>query len=77
VLSAEGRLIIRVTIPGLGFRLFRFIEELRLRLKGTGYYFRSGGQITRILEDADFKVELVEPTAPGREETWVIAYLSN
>ena len=34
VLSVEGRLVIRVTIPGVGFRLFRFVEELRLRFKG-------------------------------------------
>jgi predicted exporter len=77
ILSVEGRLVIRVTIPGLGFRLFRFVEELRLRFKGREYYFRSAGQITRILAEANFKVELVESSAPGREETWFIAYLPN
>jgi hypothetical protein len=74
-LSVEGRLVIRVTIPGPGFRLFRFVEEVRLRFKGGECYFRYPGQITRILEESNFKVELVEPSAPGREETWFIAYL--
>jgi SAM-dependent methyltransferase len=37
-LSAEGRLVIRVTIPGPGFRFFRFVEEFRLRLKGGECY---------------------------------------
>jgi hypothetical protein len=69
----EGRLIIRVTIPGTGFRLFRFVEALRLGLKGVEYYFRSSEQITRIIEEAKFKVEIAEPSAPGREETWFIA----
>jgi SAM-dependent methyltransferase len=73
MLSAEGRLIIRVTIPGEGFRLFRFVEVARLRFKGARHYFRKVEQIVRILEDAGFKVELVEPTAPRREETWFIA----
>jgi len=76
-LSVEGRLVIRVTIPGPGFRLFRFVEEFRLRFKGGECYFRYPEQITRILEEANFKVELVEPSAPGREETWFIAYLRN
>ncbi len=74
-LSVEGRLVIRVTIPGAGFRLFRFVEEFRLKFKGEEGHFRHPEQITRILEEANFKVELVEPTAPGREETWFVAYL--
>jgi hypothetical protein len=50
------------------------VEEWKLRFKGGEYYFRNAGQITRILEEEKFKVELVEPSAPGREETWFIAY---
>jgi len=73
VLSPAGRLIIRVTIPGERFRLFRFVEEVTLRLRGVKHYFRRAEPLVRILEDAGFKVELVEPTAPGREETWFIA----
>ena len=34
-LSEEGRLIIRVTLPGNTFSLFRFVEESRLRFKGA------------------------------------------
>jgi len=73
ILSAEGRLIIRATVPGEGFRLFRFVEVARLRFKGVPFYFRRGNQIVRILKDSGFKIELEEPTAPGREETWFIA----
>ena len=73
VLSAEGRLIIRVTIPGEGFRLFRFVEVVRLRFNRARHCFRTEEQILRILEDGGFKVELVELTAPRREETWFIA----
>jgi ubiquinone/menaquinone biosynthesis C-methylase UbiE len=73
VLPSEGRLIIRATIPGEEFRLFRFVEVARLRFKGARPYFRSAEQIVRILEDTGFKVGLVEVTAPRREETWLIA----
>jgi uncharacterized protein len=76
-LAIEGRLIIRTTIPVRGFRLFRLVEEWKLRFQGVEYYFRSAEQIRRFLEEANFKMELVEPSAPGREETWFIAYLSN
>jgi SAM-dependent methyltransferase len=72
VLPAEGRLIIRVTIPREGFHLFRFVEVAKLRFKGVKYYFRRTEQCIRILEEEGFKVELVEPTAPRREETWLI-----
>jgi cyclopropane fatty-acyl-phospholipid synthase-like methyltransferase len=72
VLPSEGRLIIRVTIPKEGFHLFRSVEVARLRFKGVRYYFRSTEQCIRILEDSGFKVDLVEPTAPRREETWFI-----
>jgi hypothetical protein len=73
VLSPEGKLIIRVTIPGEGFHLFRFVEVVKLRVKGVKYYFRTVEPLLRFLKDAGFKVELVEPTARGREETWFIA----
>ena len=73
VLPRPGKLIIRVTIPGLGFALFRWVEAMRLRFKGRTPNFRTREQIIRILEEADFKPELLESTAPGREETWVIA----
>jgi len=71
-LSPQGRVIIRLTLPGPFFSLFRFVEESRLRVKGTRPYWRSKEKVLEILENAGFKVELVEPTAPGREETWFI-----
>jgi len=73
VLSPGGRLIIRVTIPGEGFSLFRWVEVTTLRLRGVKYYFRRAEELVRLLGDAGFRVELTEPTAPGREETWFIA----
>jgi predicted exporter/SAM-dependent methyltransferase len=77
VVHGGGWLIIRVTIPGEGFRLFRFLEVVRLKLKGVRHYFRRVDQSIRILEDAGFKVELVEVTAPRREEIWFIASVIN
>jgi predicted SAM-dependent methyltransferase len=77
VVHGGGWLIIRVTIPGEGFRLFRFLEVVRLKLKGVRHYFRRVDQSIRILEDAGFKVELVEVSAPRREETWFIASVIN
>jgi SAM-dependent methyltransferase len=71
-LSPEGRLIIRLTLPGATFSLFRFVEESRLRVKGTKPCWRSKERVLEILGNAGFKVELVEPTAQGREETWFI-----
>jgi len=41
------------------------------------HYFRRVDQSIRILEDAGFKVELVEVSAPRREETWFIASVIN
>jgi hypothetical protein len=71
-LSPEVRLIIRLTLPGTTFSLFRFVEESRLRLRGAKPYWRSRERVIEILGNAGFKVELVEPTAQGREETWFI-----
>jgi predicted exporter len=71
-LSPDGRLIIRLTLPGTRFSLFRFVEEKRLWLKGTKPYWRSKERVLEILGNAGFQVDLVEPTAPGREETWFI-----
>ncbi len=72
VLSAQGRLIVRATLPGARFSPFRFVEEKRLWVKGTKPCWRSKEKVIEILGNAGFKVNLVEPTAPGREETWFI-----
>jgi uncharacterized protein len=71
-LSGEGRLIIRVTLPGNSFSLFRFVEETRLLFKGVKPCWRSKENVIEILGNAGFNVELVEPTADRREETWFI-----
>jgi ubiquinone/menaquinone biosynthesis C-methylase UbiE len=71
-LAPQGTLIIRLTLPGTGFSLFRVVEERRLQLKGAKPFWRSGEKVLEIVERAGFMVELVEPTAPGREETWFI-----
>jgi ubiquinone/menaquinone biosynthesis C-methylase UbiE len=77
VLTPDGKLIIRVTLPAEGFHLFRSIEVTKLRSKGVRYYFRNEEQCVQIFEDSGFKVELAEPTAPRREETWFIARVDN
>jgi uncharacterized protein len=71
-LSPEGRLIVRLTLPGTAFSLFRFVEESRLRIKGAKPCWRSKERVIEILGNAGFEVELVEPTAVLREETWFI-----
>jgi SAM-dependent methyltransferase len=71
-LAPQGRLIIRLTLPGPFFSLFRFVEESRLRIKGAKPYWRSGERVIEILGRSGFRMELVEPTAQGREETWFI-----
>ena len=71
-LSRRGRLIIRLTLPGTRFSLFRFVEEKRLWVKGTKPFWRGRDRVLEILGNAGFKVDLVEPTAHGREETWFI-----
>jgi SAM-dependent methyltransferase len=71
-LSREGRLIIRVTLPGSSFSFFRFVEETRLRLKGVKPHWRSREQLVGMMGNAGFHAEIVEPAAEGREETWFI-----
>lgn len=73
VLSAEGRLIIRATIPGKGFRLFRLVEVTKLKYRGVKYYFREVQDYIHIIQEAGFKMELMELSAPGSEEIWFIA----
>jgi predicted exporter len=71
-----GRLVIRVTVPAPGFRLFRLVEELRLKVRRAKYFFRTAPQIRRILEEEGYEIVLSEPSAPGREETWFIAQVA-
>lgn len=73
VLSPEGKLVIRVTIPNPGFHFYRSVELMKLWLKGTPTYYRGTGQLSRIVEQMGFHIDLVEVTAPKREETWFIS----
>ncbi len=72
VLLLEGKLIIRATIPKPGFHFLRSIEWMKLRVKGIPYYYRGTGELSRIMEQKGFHLDLVELSAPKREEIWFI-----
>ncbi len=73
-LSPGAKLIIRADVPGHGrFAWERWIESLRLRVKGIRPIFRSAPQIESALRHAEFELQLTEPCAQGREETWFVA----
>ncbi len=69
----EGKLILRTTVPSRERTLwFRSIEERRLKVLGLLPHFRSSEEVASLLREAGFEVELTEPTAAEREETWFI-----
>ena len=73
-LNPGGRLIMRVTIPGGTNQVWqRRLETWRIKRAGLTPHFRTAAEITSALETAGFTLEITEPTAPGREETWFIA----
>jgi len=73
-LKPNGRLVIRVTIPsGKKLAWERWLEKFRLAIGGCPCVFRSEEEMSEALGQAKFVVEIVEPTAPAREETWFIA----
>ncbi len=70
-LHGGGRVVIRVTVPLEGKRtFFRFMEDLA----GKPTVFRSVAHITRMASEKNLSVCHTEPTASGREETWIILY---
>ena len=73
MLDDPRRLIIRVTISKEKFSFQRWVETTKMRFRNLQPFFRTEEEITRVLNRTGFKVELVESTAPGREETWFIA----
>ncbi|MBA4394377.1 MAG: hypothetical protein C0407_12570 [Desulfobacca sp.] len=77
VFSPEGRLIIRVTIPGKGFRLLRLIEITKLKIKGVKYFYRGVEDYRRIIREAGFRIELMEPATPDSEELWLVARIED
>jgi len=69
-----GRLVLRADVPGRGRLAWeRWIEAARLRMGGARPRFRSLDALRAALVQAGFGVEQSEPTAPGREETWLVA----
>ena len=74
-LGSTGRLLVRVTVPsGKAMPWERAMERIRFRLLGIGRpRFRTLAQLRSILVEARFRVDESEPTAPSREETWLIA----
>jgi len=69
----EGKLILRTTVPSRKHvPWLRRIEEWRLKALHLTSYFRSSEEVTVLLSKAGFMVELKEPTALDREETWFI-----
>jgi predicted exporter/SAM-dependent methyltransferase len=68
-----GKLILRTTVPSRKpVPWLRRIEEWRLRALHLTPHFRSSEEVTALLSETGFMVELKEPTAMDREETWFI-----
>ncbi len=68
-----GKLILRATVPSRKpVPWLRRVEEWRLKTLHLNPYFRSIEEVTGLLSEAGFTVELKEPTALNREETWFI-----
>ncbi|MEW6264803.1 MAG: methyltransferase [Thermodesulfobacteriota bacterium] len=78
VLKPSGRLVLRVTVPGgRRQRWQRWLEAIKARVKGIRVFFRDQSALVERLNQAGFQVDLVEPTAEGREETWFIGSIRN
>jgi cyclopropane fatty-acyl-phospholipid synthase-like methyltransferase len=73
MLPEQGRLTMRATVvTSEGSPWGRRFESLRLWFSGKTPVFRTEGEIASIVSAAGFKIEVIEPTASGREETWFI-----
>jgi cyclopropane fatty-acyl-phospholipid synthase-like methyltransferase len=69
----EGKLILRTTVPSRKrVPWLRRIEEWRLKAVHLTSHFRSSEEVMALISGAGFRVELTEPTAVDREETWFI-----
>jgi predicted exporter/SAM-dependent methyltransferase len=68
-----GKLILRATVPSRKpIPWLRRIEEWRMKTRHLTPCFRSSEKVTDLLSEAGFMVELKEPTALNREETWFV-----
>ena len=73
-LQPGGKLLLRATVPAAARAPFyRWFETRRLALARRQPCYRQRDAIEKALTAAGFAVDLVEPTAPGREETWFVA----
>ena len=74
-LPQGAQLILRATLPGQGPGAWeRWLERINVSLRGQARpHFRDLGQLTAALEAHGFELERSEATAPGREETWLVA----
>jgi SAM-dependent methyltransferase len=73
-LGDGGKLVLRATVPLSGRTpYFRWFETRRLSLAKQKPRYRSRETVVAAMVAAGLRVVLVEPTAPGREETWFIA----
>ena len=69
-----GKLVLRATVPMSGRTpYFRWFETRRLFLSKQKPRYRKREAVVVAMVAAGLRVVLVEPTAPGREETWFIA----
>ena len=72
--AAECRLVIRATIPAMAQSAWTTRgEQLRLRIFKIPSYYRPVADIEKALLKAGFRVTKIEPSAPGRDEKWIIA----
>jgi precorrin-6B methylase 2 len=75
-LAPGGRLVVRASVPreSKAFAPFhRALETFRLKICHRPCFYRAKSHIEDQLRKAGFAVESVEPSAPGREETWFLA----
>ena len=73
-LLPAGKLVIRSTVAfGGRLRFYRWVETFKMRLKGLTPHFREVSAMTGLLSRCRYRIDLVEPTAPDREDTWFIA----
>jgi predicted exporter len=73
-LATGGRLVLRATVPsGPRFKWERWLEAQRVAFSGRKARFRSVQELEGALERAGLRTVQVEPSAAGREETWLVA----
>ncbi len=77
-LAPDGRLLMRVIVPtGKKVAWEQALEVIRFKLLGIGRpFYRDIDMLRRTFEAAGFRVDLMEPTAQKREETWILARLN-